>query len=188
MMHPIPITMSEVFPIDSDSERNPLGFCRPVSDQSSEISFDKFDVSLSEFEPLPLPPDHRINVQSGPVYDTQSNAAPFESARLMPPVMQVASDSDALRRRRDILMREWRTLNGDLGNDRSSTDTADANFQMFRPTKRVRTITDSSVDRSMQEATPVTSKRAVPLAMKCDAEYLSEYQCLIRQQIEIFEA
>ena len=180
--------MSEAFPIDSNSERNPWGFCRAVSDQRSEISFDKFDMSLSEFEPLPLPPDYRINVQSAPVYENQSNVASLESARLSPPVMQVASDIDALRRRRDILMREWRTLNGDLGNDRSSIDTADANFQMFRPTKRARTITDSSVDRPMQEPTPVTSKRAVPIAMACDAEYLSEYQCLIRQQIEIFEA
>ena len=93
MMYPIAITMSEAFPIDSNSERNPWGFCRAVSDQRSEISFDKFDMSLSEFEPLPLPPDYRINVQSAPVYENQSNVASLESARLSPPVMQVRANT-----------------------------------------------------------------------------------------------
>ncbi len=102
--------------------------------------------------------------------------------------MQVASDIDALKRRRDILLREWRSLNENLGKDFSSTETGDSNLKMFRPAKRVRTFTDSSVDRPVQKPAPVTSQRAITMAMKCDAEYLSEYQCLIRQQIEIFEA
>ena len=32
------------------------------------------------------------------------------------------------------------------------------------------------------------AKKSIPLSMKCDKHYLSEFQCLVRKQIEIFEA
>lgn len=171
MMPPMSIVTPEVFPIDSWTH------CRQVSDKSYQRnSLDSFDMPLGDFDPLPLHPDHGANDQLDAEQPTP--VLSFES-KSVPPAMQLASDYNALKRRRDILLREYRMLFPQV----LCTE------MMIRPAKRARkTVSDGSNDQSMQEPTPVASQRSVPMAMKCDPEYLSDYQCLIRQQIEIFEA
>lgn len=180
MMPPMSIVTPEVFPID---------YCRQVSDQSYQLnSTDSFDMPLGDFDPLPLHPAHGANDQLDAEQPT--TVLSFES-KSVPPAMQFASDYNALKRRRNILLRDLRMLfpQEDSYQKHMSAEMTRTNIPMIRPAKRARrTVTDGSNDQSMQEPTPVASQRSVPMAMKCDPEYLSDYQCLIRQQIEIFEA
>ncbi len=174
-MPPMSTVTSEVFPIDSWT------YCRPVST-------DSFEDMPGDFDPLPLHPYHDANDQLDAEQPTPVLSSGTES---VPPAMQLASKYNALKRRRDILLGELRMgfPQEDSYLNLLSTEMMRTNFQMTRPTKRVRrTVTDGSNDQSMKEPTPVASQRSVPMAMKCDPEYLSDYQCLIRQQIEIFEA
>ena len=190
MMPTMSILMPEVFPIDSNAEGNPWPYCRQVSDQSyQQNSSDTFNLPFGDFDPLPLHPDHGNNDRSDPVYEKLPMISSLEPK--MAPAMQLPSDVNALKRRRDFLLRELRMRLPQEGSYQKllSTEMNDINFQTIRPTKRARTVPNGSNDGSIkQQQTPIASQRSVPMAMKCDAEYLSDYQCLIRQQIEIFEA
>lgn len=69
---------------------------------------------------------------------------------------------------------------------------------LTRPTKRMKRTAEKSLQIPFQGASSemhfmggyqtVPSISGIHMAMDCDSDYLSEYQCLVRKQIEIFEA
>ena len=147
-------------------------------------------------DPLPLPPNHRHkrhasnrntlqDVACVPSPQKEGNLQSFTAA---PYLVQ----QGALKRNRGYISADnsypITSLSGSSRNRRITT----------RPPKKLKTTADAFLNpappravgetNSIRKSSTTASRLPVLFAMKCDNDYLSKYQCLLRQQIEIFEA
>ena len=145
------------------------------------LSYD-IDAVIEIVDPLPLPPGFANGIGVEPRHDREL-AFPSFIKRDILPAMQVASQ-DALKSSHESMNERISLFHN------NSSSSGASNSHMARPTKKAKQITDGSSNKLVGEGISKDSipTRSIPMAMKCDGEYLSEYQCLIRQQIDIFEA
>jgi len=166
-------------------------------------------------DPSPLPPHHWNNFQSeSRLQETVNNllessyatVSQMEGGNAMQ--TQIEAQQNILKRNHEILLRSLVTpgiissglQQGFLASDSDSMKPLGylSSNVWTSPTKKARIGPEKPLETTSQGPTSETSssetdpsgasKPTMLMAMKCDKEYLSEYQCLVRQQIEIFEA
>lgn len=156
-------------------------------------------------DPSPLPPHHWNNFQSELRIQDSDNIF-LESA--YPPLSQIEggnamqtqieAHTNFLKRNHEIFLRSLVTpgiipsgfQQGFLAPYSDSMKPLgyfSSNNVWTSPTKKARIGPEKPLETTC-ETSSSESKPTMLMAMKCDKEYLSEYQCLVRQQIEIFEA
>jgi len=169
-------------------------------------------------DPSPFTPGHENAIQTQSLLEgeriqslLQKEGNPYITCATSPMYSQLSENQQTLKRNQDFYLKSLITPNffttinhngatATLPNSTTNfnTNSSNDNYLWNRPAKRMKINVNESVQPVVQEpvseSKPVktdpvaTAKHSPIMAMKCDRDYLSEYQCLVREQIEIFEA
>lgn len=80
---------------------------------------------------------------------------------------------------------------GGTGNARQVSDSTNETSGSSSPSNVSPVLSSTNAESPTTDSTPVpamTGRPGIPLYLSCNPDYLSEYQCLIRKNIELFEA
>lgn len=163
----------------SIDERNGQDTSRNISSEPSRL-----DLLQVLRQSGPVTNDHLVNSSQNPfrnISDGVSTSIPFSGNS-----MTQTADSERILTELLLQVLGQRTpIGNDLQNRRNDTTVAQQSAQIPLPLIQ---RSEKECQGREEDTRHLTGRANLILAMSCDKDMLSPYQCLVRQQIELFEA
>ena len=166
------------------------------TEEDKHLSHVSREIQMNMIDPLPFPPQnsHR-HFKSN--YQTEGACEIHTASKTTLPTKTI-KQQDVLQQNQSLYLRSVVTagIPPTAPNPQSLTreKLSESNsVKPWRPSTNglLQPIVQASavaVANSVLAKTTAVTKKVIPMSMKCDSDYISEFQCLIRQQIEIFES